>query len=117
VYASHAQPHRDPDIRSLASMAGCRLHGLTSHQLSPAARILGAGDRYQARTQHRAHRPAVSPGAAAAELRRMAATAEVDGDAAKCVLTAAGHAARRRPAALPAGLTAREAEVLGPLPD
>jgi HD-GYP domain-containing protein (c-di-GMP phosphodiesterase class II) len=86
--------------------------GLTSRQLSPAARILGAADRYQAMTQRRAHRPAMSPAAAAAELRRMAATGDVDGDAAECVLTIAGHAVRRRPAALPAGLTAREAEVL-----
>jgi len=86
--------------------------GLTSGQLNPAARILGAADRYQAMTQHRAHRPALSPQAAAAELRRMAAAGEVDRDAAECVLTAAGHVARRRPAALPAGLTAREAEVL-----
>ena len=40
------------------------------------------------------------------------AAADVDGDAAECVLAAAGHAARRRSAALPAGLTTREAEVL-----
>lgn len=86
--------------------------GLTSLQLSPAARILGAADRYQAMTQRRAHRPAMSPEAAAAGLRLMAAAGEVDGDAAECVLTTAGHAVRRRPAALPAGLTAREAEVL-----
>jgi len=86
--------------------------GLASHQLSPAARILGAADRYQAMTQRRAHRPAMSPEAAAAELRQMAAAGEADRDAAECVLTAAGHASRRRSAALPAGLTAREAEVL-----
>jgi DNA-binding CsgD family transcriptional regulator len=42
----------------------------------------------------------------------MAAAGEVDGAAAECVLAAAGHAARRRPAPRPAGLTAREAEVL-----
>src|SRR5262249_57445443 len=86
--------------------------GFTRGQLSPAARILGAADRYQAMTQHRAHRPARSPREAAAELRRMAAAGEVDGDAAEHVLAAAGHAARRKPAGLPAGLTAREAEVL-----
>ena len=62
--------------------------GLTSHQLSPAARILGAADRYQAMTQRRAHRPPMSPEAAAAELRWMAAAADVDGDAAECVLAA-----------------------------
>jgi HD-GYP domain-containing protein (c-di-GMP phosphodiesterase class II) len=86
--------------------------GLVSGQLSPAARILGAADRYQAMTQHRAHRPALRPQAAAAELRRMATAGEVDGDAAECVLAAAGHAARRPPPGLPARLTAREAEVL-----
>jgi len=82
-------------------MAGCRPHGLTSHQLSPAARILGAADRYQAMSQRRAHRSAVSPEAAAAELRRMAAAGEVDGDAAECVPTAAGHAAQRHLVANP----------------
>jgi Bacterial regulatory proteins, luxR family len=60
----------------------------------------------------RAHRPALTPQAAAAQLRRMAAAGEVDGDAAECVLAAAGHATRRRTAGLPTGLTAREAEVL-----
>jgi DNA-binding CsgD family transcriptional regulator len=54
----------------------------------------------------------MSPEAAAAELRRMAASADADGDAVECVLAAAGHRTRRRPAALPAGLTTREAEVL-----
>jgi HD-GYP domain-containing protein (c-di-GMP phosphodiesterase class II) len=108
-------------LRALSTVAACHhekadgsgyFKGLTAAQLSPAARILGAADRYQAMTQHRAHRPARSPQAAAAELRRMATAGEVDGDAAECVLTAAGHATRRRPAGLPAGLTAREAEVL-----
>ena len=102
VAASH---HEKPNGSGYAK-------GLTSGQLSPAARILGASDRYQAMTQHRAHRPALSPPAAAAELRRMAATGEVDGDAAECVLAAAGHATRRPSPGLPAGLTAREAEVL-----
>jgi HD-GYP domain-containing protein (c-di-GMP phosphodiesterase class II) len=86
--------------------------GLRSEQLTLAARVLGVADRYQAMTQHRAYRPALSPEAAAAELRRMATAGEVDDDAAECVLAAAGHMARRRPATLPAGLTAREAEVL-----
>ena len=35
--------------------------GLTAAQLSPAARILAAADRYQAMTQERAHRPALTP--------------------------------------------------------
>ena len=35
--------------------------GLTAAQLRPAARILAAADRYQAMTQERAHRPALTP--------------------------------------------------------
>ena len=61
VAASH---HEKPDGLGYAK-------GPTSGQLSPAARILGAADRYQAMTQHRAHRPALSPRAAAAELRQI----------------------------------------------
>ena len=86
--------------------------GLTAAQVSPAARILAVADRYQAMTQERAHRPALTPQAAATELRRMAAEGHVDGAAAECVLAAAGHHARPRPHTLPAGMTDREAEVL-----
>jgi HD-GYP domain-containing protein (c-di-GMP phosphodiesterase class II) len=86
--------------------------GLTAVQLSPAARILAAADRYQAMTQDRAHRPAFTPQAAAAELRQMAAAGRTDGDAAECVLAAAGHQAQPRLQAPPAGLTDREVEVL-----
>jgi DNA-binding CsgD family transcriptional regulator len=81
-------------------------------QLSPAARILGAADRYQAMMQERAHRPSLSPETAAAELRRTAAEGHVDRDAAEYVLTAAGHQARRRPQTAPAGMTDRDVEVL-----
>ena len=100
-------------LADLAPVAGCHHEkadgsgygkGLTSGQLSPAARILGAADRYQAMTQHRAHRPPLAPQTAATELRRMAADGEVDGDAAEYVLAAAGHAARPRAAAGPAGV-------------
>jgi HD-GYP domain-containing protein (c-di-GMP phosphodiesterase class II) len=86
--------------------------GVTADQLSPAARILAAADRYQAMTQERAHRPALTPQAAAAGLRRMATDGHTDRDAAECVLAAAGHRAQPRPQAPPAGLTDRETEVL-----
>jgi HD-GYP domain-containing protein (c-di-GMP phosphodiesterase class II) len=86
--------------------------GLTAAQLSPASRILAAADRYQAMTQERAYRPALTPQAAAAELRRMAAEGHVDREAAECVLAAAGHQARPRPQTPPAGMTDREVEVL-----
>jgi HD-GYP domain-containing protein (c-di-GMP phosphodiesterase class II) len=86
--------------------------GLTAAQLSPAAQILAAADRYGAMTQDRAHRPALTTQAAAAELRRMAAQGHMDRDAAECVLSSAGHQARPRPQARPAGMTEREVEVL-----
>jgi HD-GYP domain-containing protein (c-di-GMP phosphodiesterase class II) len=86
--------------------------GLDATQLSPPALILAAADRYQAMTQERAHRPALTPAAAAAELRQMATQGHVDRNAAECVLSAAGHESRARPKANPAGLTDREVEVL-----
>jgi len=108
-------------LRALNPAAACHhekadgtgyFKGLTAAQLSPAARILAAADRYQAMTQPRAHRPALTPQAAAAELRRMTAKGHVDHDAAECVLSAAGHLARPRPQTPPAGMTEREVEVL-----
>ncbi len=116
---------RAPALRALNPLAACHheradgsgyCKGLTAAQLSRAATILAAADRYQAMTQHRAHRPAFTAAAAAAELRQMSAQGHVDGDAAELVLTEAGHLAlarsRPRQQAPPAGLTDREVEVL-----
>jgi HD-GYP domain-containing protein (c-di-GMP phosphodiesterase class II) len=86
--------------------------GLTAAQVPPAARVLAPADRYQGMTQERAHRPAMGPPAAAAELRRMASEGHLDPEAAEQVLAAAGHAPRKVPVVRPGGLTAREAEVL-----
>jgi len=61
--------------------------------------------------EDRPHRAAHSREAAASELRRAARAGELDGAAADAVLAAAGHSTRRKPSA-PAGLTAREVEVL-----
>jgi HD-GYP domain-containing protein (c-di-GMP phosphodiesterase class II) len=113
---------RSPTLATLNPIAACHheradgtgyVKGLTAAQTAPPARILAAADRYQAMTQPRAHRPALSPTTAATELRRMAGDGHVDSDAAACVLAAAGHSAQRVPRAHPAGLTAREVEVLG----
>src|SRR4051812_47219727 len=62
-------------------------------------------------TSDRPHRQALSRDAAAAELRAMGADGRLDGEGVERVLVAAGHRRAARPA-LPAGLTAREAEVL-----
>ncbi len=80
-------------------------------QLDGVARAIAAADVYQALISERPHRPALAPAAAAAELRTMAEAGSLDGEAVERILDAAGHTRRAR-AVLPAGLTAREAEVL-----
>jgi HD-GYP domain-containing protein (c-di-GMP phosphodiesterase class II) len=85
--------------------------GLSGDAISPAGRLLGAADVYQALTEDRPHRPARSPEAAASQLRGEVAARRLDGDAADAVLRAAGHRVRRRKE-WPSGLTRREVEVL-----
>lgn len=87
--------------------------GCGPRDLDLPARILGAADAYSAMTEERPHRPGLAPEAAAAALERQAGEGRLDGDAVHLVLSAAGRPADppRRP--IPAGLTEREAEVLG----
>ncbi|HUQ05311.1 MAG TPA: HD domain-containing phosphohydrolase [Kofleriaceae bacterium] len=105
---------------SIAALAGAhheRLDGSGYHRggradgLARAARILAAADAYVAMTERRAHRaPHHDP---AGELAADATAGRLCRDAVALVLAAAGHARVRT--ALPAGLTDREAEVLGHL--
>jgi HD-GYP domain-containing protein (c-di-GMP phosphodiesterase class II) len=85
--------------------------GLRGAAISRSARVLGAADAYQAMREPRPYRPELSADAAAAELRSDARAGRRDGDAVEAVLGAAGHRVRRRREG-PAGLTAREVEVL-----
>jgi HD-GYP domain-containing protein (c-di-GMP phosphodiesterase class II) len=85
--------------------------GLTAAALTMPARLLAAADVYQAMVEPRPHRPALSPESAAAELRREVLAGRLDAAAVDAVLTAAGHRVPRRREG-PAGLTAREIEVL-----
>jgi HD-GYP domain-containing protein (c-di-GMP phosphodiesterase class II) len=113
---------RPEALAGLGALAAChheRLDGSGYHRSLPgsalahAARILAAADVYHAMTEARPHRGALEPEAAAAELRREVRAGRLDGDAAEDVLTAAGHArASARERSRPAGLTAREFEVL-----
>ncbi len=84
---------------------------LSGAAISRPARILGAADAYQAMIEPRPYRPARSADEAAAELRADVAVGRLDSDAVEAVLGAAGHRVSRRPRG-PAGLTAREIEVL-----
>lgn len=113
---------RPEPLRRVGLLAGAhheRMDGSGYHRgtggpmLSLPARVLGAADAYHAMLQPRAHRAAREPEDAAAELRRDAADGRLDPLATEAVLTAAGHAAARVRAGGPAGLTARETDVLG----
>jgi HD-GYP domain-containing protein (c-di-GMP phosphodiesterase class II) len=85
--------------------------GLSGSAISRPARILAVADAYQAMCEPRAYRPALSAEGAAAQLRAEVKAGRFDADAAEAVLGAAGHRVRRRREG-PAGLTAREVEVL-----
>jgi HD-GYP domain-containing protein (c-di-GMP phosphodiesterase class II) len=85
--------------------------GLSGAAISLPARIVGAADAYQAMCEPRPYRAALARDTAAEELREDAAAGRLDADVVAAVLTAAGHrVARRRER--PAGLTAREVDVL-----
>ena len=86
-------------------------HGLHAADLAPGDRILAAADAYHAMTEPRPHREPLSRDAAAAEVRAQARAGKLCGDAVAMVLEAAGHRAPAR-RDRPAGLTARELEVL-----
>jgi HD-GYP domain-containing protein (c-di-GMP phosphodiesterase class II) len=112
-----------PDaLARLGAIAAChheRLDGSGYHRslpgsaLSPSARILAAADAYHAMTEARPHRDALEAEQAATTLRAEVRAGRIDADAAEDVLTAAGHGrAGARERARPAGLTARELEVL-----
>jgi HD-GYP domain-containing protein (c-di-GMP phosphodiesterase class II) len=85
--------------------------GVSGAEIGVPGRILAAADVYQSMVEPRPHRPARPPEDAAVELRTEVRTGRLDGDAADAVLVAAGHRSRRR-RERPAGLTAREIEVL-----
>src|SRR6185437_14341163 len=104
-------------LGAIAGMLRERLDGsgyprrLAGPAIPLSARVLGAADAYQAMREPRPHRDALSPEQAAAELRGEVKTGRMDRDAVEAVLGAAGHrVARRREG--PAGLTAREIDVL-----
>jgi HD-GYP domain-containing protein (c-di-GMP phosphodiesterase class II) len=85
--------------------------GLSGDVISTAGRILAAADSYHALTEARPHRLPRSAADAAAELRAGVSSGRLDGAAVDAVLRAAGHRVRRR-REWPAGLTAREVEIV-----
>jgi HD-GYP domain-containing protein (c-di-GMP phosphodiesterase class II) len=85
--------------------------GLSGAAISRQARVLAAADCYQAMREPRPHRAALTADDAAAAIREDVRAGRLDADAVDAVLRAAGHRVPRRRQG-PAGLTAREVEVL-----
>lgn len=121
AYHSERIVSASPHLRALAPLVGMHHErcdgsgyhrGATMTELSISTRILAVADAYQAMTQERAHRPALSPGQARQELQRDAVAGRLDGDAVAVVLAVAGHQGARVRRRFPAGLTAREVDVL-----
>jgi HD-GYP domain-containing protein (c-di-GMP phosphodiesterase class II) len=104
-------------IGAIAAFAHERTDGSGYHRgvngpaIPMPGRILAAACAFRAMTEPRAHRAALTASQAAAALRSEARAGRLDAEATDAVLTAAGAGTRRRVAG-PAGLTAREVEVL-----
>ncbi len=113
---------RSPFLAALAPIAGVhheRLDGSGYHRgctvaaLTMPARVLAAADAYHAMTEPRPRRQALPPEQAARTLGQEASAGRLDPDAVAAVLKAAGQQVPRLER--PAGLTDREAEVIGML--
>jgi HD-GYP domain-containing protein (c-di-GMP phosphodiesterase class II) len=85
--------------------------GTVAATLTPPTLLLTAADAYHAMTEPRPHRAALSPGQAAETLSQEVRAGRLDPDAVAAVLEVAGQRVPR--IKRPAGLTEREAEVLG----
>jgi HD-GYP domain-containing protein (c-di-GMP phosphodiesterase class II) len=118
-YTSRMLARSEPlaELGALAASHHERVDGSGYHRgvggsgLSRPERILAAADAYQAMSEPRAYRAPMKTEAGATELRAMARASLLDGHAVEAVLAAAGLRAELR-RAWPAGLTAREVEVL-----
>jgi HD-GYP domain-containing protein (c-di-GMP phosphodiesterase class II) len=113
---------RSEFLATLAPVAGAhheRLDGSGYHrgaagaELTLPARVLAAADAYCAMTAPRPYREALPPEQAADELAQEASAGRLDADAVTAVLDAAGQQVPRLER--PAGLTEREARVVGML--
>ncbi len=94
-------------------MDGSGYHrGVGGVTLSAPARLLAVADAYHAMTQHRPHRGPLTEADAARELRAERNAGRLDPAAVDAVLETAGHAPAPTRAGGPAGLTAREVDVL-----
>jgi HD-GYP domain-containing protein (c-di-GMP phosphodiesterase class II) len=119
-YFTHRMLNQSPALAPLAAIVADlreRLdgsgypRGLSGASISRAARILAAADVYRAMREPRPYRPARPADEAARILREEAWAGRLDHEVVEAVLGAAGHETRQRRDG-PAGLTAREIDVL-----
>jgi len=111
---------RSASLGRLGSVAGLHherldgsgYRGFSSSSLPLAARILAVADAYQSKVEPRAYRGPLTSEQAAAAVRMQVDAGRFDGEVVRAVLDAAGHHESDSVAALPAGLTRREVEVL-----
>lgn len=85
--------------------------GLSGNAISVPARVVAAADAYQSMREPRPHRAALPAAQAQQELRAEVRSGRLDPSAVDAVLAEAGHRVGKRREG-PAGLTAREIEVL-----
>ena len=122
LHAYHSERVLAPSesLATLAAVAGAhheRLDGSGYHRgtagadLGVPARLLAAADAYHAMTEPRPHRERIPPGRAAEILGEEASAGRLDVDAVTAVVESAGQRAPR--IERPAGLTEREAEIIG----
>ncbi|TDE89996.1 HD domain-containing protein [Occultella glacieicola] len=120
LYYSERILSRVPELGDIAALAaqhhercdGSGYHrGLRSPDLSLAARVVAAADRYRTDVEGRPHRDALPPEAATANLAAHARAGRLDPDAVGAVLRAAGQRETASRTGV-AGLTDRQVEVL-----
>jgi HD-GYP domain-containing protein (c-di-GMP phosphodiesterase class II) len=120
AYHSERVLTRSPFLAALGPVATFhheRLDGSGYHRgaaaaaLARPARLLAAADAYHAMTEPRPHRQALPPDQAAEALGQEARDGRMDADVVTAVLETAGQRVRR--IGRPAGLTEREAQVVG----
>ena len=105
-------------VARLAGMHHERLDGSGYHRgsrtrdIPTAARVIACADAFQAMTQDRPHRRALTREQAADEITLEAGAEKLDPRAADAVLNAAGQPGLSRREARPAGLSDREVDVL-----
>jgi HD-GYP domain-containing protein (c-di-GMP phosphodiesterase class II) len=111
---------RSPFLAALASVAtfhherldGSGYHrGVAAAGIARPARLLAAADAYQAMTEPRPHRQALSPEQASMTLSQEVRAGRLDAESVAAVIEASGQPVPQL--ARPAGLTEREAQVIG----